>query len=59
MVTRELMLAQTTTSIVSTSAEEGFAAALVEETLVAYPTLKVVTTQNSAYTSISETLVVT
>ena len=58
MAIRDLVLAQTTTSIVNTSVEEGSTAALVEETLVVHPTLEVATTQDSARTLISKVPVV-
>ena len=57
MATGDLKLAQTTALIMSTGAEEGSAAS--RETLVAYPSLEVSTTQDSTRTSISEALVVT
>ena len=52
-------MAQTTTLIVSSGAEENFVAASVEETLVVHPTLKVATTQDAIHTSTSETPIVT
>jgi len=59
VVTGDLLLAQTTTSIVSTGAEEGTIAASVEKTLVVHPTLENVTTQDAIRTSISKAPVVT
>jgi len=53
------VLAQTTTSIVSTGAKDGSVATSLEETLVAHPTLKVTTTQDSTRTLTSEAPVVT
>jgi len=44
MVTRDLLVAQTTAPIVSTGVEEGSVATLIEETLVVHPTLEVATT---------------
>jgi len=59
VVTRDLLVAQTIAPIVSTSAEEGSAAASVGETFVVHPTLEVATTQDVIRTSVSETPIVT
>jgi len=54
----DLVLAQINTLIVSTDTEECSIIASVEGTLVTRPTLEVITTQDSARTSISEAPVV-
>ena len=58
MASGDLVLAQINTLIVSTDTEECSIIASVEGTLVTRPTLEVITTQDSARTSISEALVV-